>query len=248
MIPAVLSLFAAQRSIRTAAVTVTDLAAATAVAGAIRSQTVTVVHDDFRLVHGNTVYTMAKELDRKRQQLVGQKVTLEDQKIVAAAGLVTAQAELLQLMEVASVDQDALNTISVHQSSVRIGQIDSLVTAIDAFAIAIRTIPAGTGRSALAAAALHEQLHNGTGEFGHVLLVKQARTDLRLQHRVPPAPHHLRLNPPPSAHRTRHEQSRPDVEPSRSRHPTEHAKCQPIGLLCACPTIRIVLPRSRLRE
>ncbi len=180
-IPAVLSLFSTQRTVRTAPVTVTDLAAATAVAGTIRSATVTVVHDDFRLVHGNAVYTKATTLDEKRQQLVAQKITLEDRKSVDAARLTTAQAEVKQFTDVTPDDQGKLDvarknvehlTVAVHHSSLRIGRVESLVTAIDTFTTAIRMVPTGATRSALAAAALHEQLRSDTDGFGHVLLIK----------------------------------------------------------------------------
>jgi hypothetical protein len=151
------------------------------VAGAIRSETVTVIHDDFRLVHGNVVYTKATTLDGKRHELVAEKITLEDRKSVAAADLTTAQAKLTQVAEAKPDDQGKLEnarkeverlTVAVRHSSVRIGQIESLVTAIDAFTTAIRAIPAGATRSALAAAALHEQLREGEDRFGHVLLIK----------------------------------------------------------------------------
>jgi hypothetical protein len=180
-IPAVLSLFSTQRTVRTAPVTVTDLAAATAVAGAIRSATATVVvHDDFRLAHGNVVYAKATAVDGRRQQLVAQKITLADQKSVDAALLTIAQADLKHATETTPDDQGKITaardevkrlTVAVHHSSVRIGQIESLVTAIDTFTTAVRTVPAGAARSALAAAALHEQLR-GDNKFGHVLLIK----------------------------------------------------------------------------
>ena len=64
-------------------------------------------------------------------------------------------------------------------AAVRIGMIDSVVSAIDTFLVAIRAVPQGAKRNALASADLHELLHAAAGSddagaegFSHVLLVK----------------------------------------------------------------------------
>ena len=191
--PAVLSLFSAQRTVRTSAATVTDLAAAAAVAGALTAADgarLAVVHDDFRLTLTSTVRDNAAALTTKRQQLASRKILLEDGRSRAAADLATAQAELKRLEKLyADADTDARRaelepkvkaagddvadlTKANSEATVRLTMIESVTSAIDTFNTAIRAVPAAGGRSPIATAALYENLHTGADRFTHVLLVK----------------------------------------------------------------------------
>jgi hypothetical protein len=78
-VPQVLSLFSAQRTLSTAAVSASDLAAAAEVAGALRAQDgiPVVLHDDFRLVNDGPVYALAAEVSARRQQLIERRLTLD---------------------------------------------------------------------------------------------------------------------------------------------------------------------------
>jgi hypothetical protein len=99
-VPAVLSMFSSKRTLSSAAVTVGDLAATAAVAGALKQTTgnnVTIVHDDFRLVPGTGVYQSSGELNAERLKLVGVRLTLSDQKRQADTDLVTKKAEEKEL-------------------------------------------------------------------------------------------------------------------------------------------------------
>jgi hypothetical protein len=190
-IPAVLSLLSAQRTLSSAAVTATDLAAVAAVAGAMKTEATTVLHEDFRLVPGGGVYALAATVGEKRQLLVARKIVLADKKSALEAELATAKAELDALKKAAPPPSDqaqkveaALREIArvearlsqvearLSQVEVRAGMIDSLLTAADTFLSTIRAVPTGGRRSPLATAALHEQLHGGDRRCTHVLLVK----------------------------------------------------------------------------
>lgn len=182
-VPAVLSLFSAHRTLGSAAVTASDLAAAAAVAGAMTAHAATTVaHDDFRLVPGSGVYALTGTVGEKRQDLVAQKIALGDKKSAVIAELATAKAELEAAQETIPAPSGQPQQIEAAKRKIadvearlsvielRVGVIDSLLTAADAFIATVRTIPAGARRSPLATAALHEQLH--TGDYTHVLLVK----------------------------------------------------------------------------
>jgi hypothetical protein len=183
-LPPVMDLVTAHRTVSTAAATVDDLAAAAAVAGALpgaEKGAVTVVHDDFRLVPGGGVYEKITKVSTKRQELVASKIVLDDRKSTASADLATAQAELKELEKTSPGDAAGIETarknvreqsVAVQHATVRIGLIDSVIAAVDAFNTAIRTVPPNASRSALASAALHEQLHSDANRFTHVLLVK----------------------------------------------------------------------------
>lgn len=140
-VPATLSLLSAHRTVSTAAVTVSDLAAAAAVAGALTTDSTDVIHDTFRLVPTDSVFQKFKQLGKMRQLLVERKLKLEGQ-------------------------ENAAN------EKVRLGLIDGVITAIDTFSAAIRTVATNAKRSPLASAALYEQLHCEQNKFSHVLLIK----------------------------------------------------------------------------
>jgi hypothetical protein len=71
-VPQVLSLFSAQRTLSTSNLTASDLAAASAVAGALQEheKKPTIVHDDFRLVTDGGVYELATKVSEERQLLI----------------------------------------------------------------------------------------------------------------------------------------------------------------------------------
>jgi hypothetical protein len=160
-IPGVISLLSAHRKVSSKALTVENLAAAASTAGALRtkSRIATVVHDDFRLLPHGEVYARVVALTDERKELVACKLELEQHRSAVAG-----------------------HEKTISDANTRIGLIDAVVAAIDQFASALRTIPAGGTRSPLATAALREQLHstpaaNGKGKpidphFSHVLLVK----------------------------------------------------------------------------
>jgi hypothetical protein len=196
-IPAVLSLLSAHRTLSSAAVTASDLAAVAAVAGSMRSESTRVFHDDFRLVPGSGVYALAGSVAGKRQELVARKIALGDKKSDLSADLAAAKAELGAFEKATPPDQDEVLDAQkkvagvqaqLDEVEVRVGVVDSLLTAADSFITTIRAVPGGGGRSPLATAALHEQLHAGDGidtdgdtpadeehgenKYTHVLLVK----------------------------------------------------------------------------
>ena len=185
-VPAVLSLLSGHRTLSTTAVTPSDLAAAAAVAGAMKAEAsaTMVAHDDFRLVPGGGVYTLSGTVSLKRQQLVARKIGLGDMKNNLEAELATAKAELETVQKETPPPPDQAQRIEAAKRTIyglqrqlteielRAGLIDSLLTATDAFTSTIRAVPASGRRSPLASAALHEQLHEGTPGYTHVLLVK----------------------------------------------------------------------------
>ena len=75
--PQVLSLLSAKRTLSGAAATVSDLAAAAAVVGALtgkKGQGHSYVHDDFRLMRGTGVYASTSRVSAQRQELIGRKL------------------------------------------------------------------------------------------------------------------------------------------------------------------------------
>ena len=141
------------------------------------------------------MYQASKDLSTKRQRLIGQKLLLVDQKSQLDADLTSAKAkqklaekalanagknpspDLAKDLEAILKDIALLNRQAT-DAALRIGLTDSLVSSIDTFGAAIRIVPDGARRSAIATAALHEFLHkpqpaNGTTEqISHILLVK----------------------------------------------------------------------------
>jgi hypothetical protein len=193
-VPHILSLLSAERSLTTASVSVTDLAAATAVAGALEAKggdRVVVVHDDFRLIFPGRIQTASTLVATKRQELVARKIAITDRKGAIDAELAIAKAEEKDAENaLADADQKKPHpdldtsldnarkrvaglTRKSGAAAVRLGLVDGLIGSIDTFSAAIRVIPAGGRRSPLATAALYDQLHQGaTSQFTHVLLVK----------------------------------------------------------------------------
>jgi hypothetical protein len=201
-VPPVLSLLSARRTVTTALVSVTDLAAAAAVAGALKPAPPqgVVVHDDVRLLPEGMLRVNLAKLSDRRQKLTARKIALEDAEARSTAELGTSReaAKVLQL-RVDAADEATKPTLQaqlytalegvrqleaqVTGGDVRIGLIDSILAAIDAFTASLYTIGPNAERSPLALAAMREQLHVGTPVadqdqegpwFTHVLLVKGA--------------------------------------------------------------------------
>jgi hypothetical protein len=188
-VPGVLSLFSSHRTVTTTKMTIGNVAAAAAVAGALKGQveTGTVAHDQFRLVPTGDVRAKLDTLAERRRQLTARKVELDTARTSAASGqaqssdtIARLQAALAQAsgstaaieaqIEQARADrrrQDAAQAIA----ATLVGMVDAGIEAIDAFVTALRTVPQGARRSPLTAAALHEQIHQAGG-FTHVLLVQ----------------------------------------------------------------------------
>jgi len=196
-LPHVLSLLSAERSVTTGPITVTDLAAATAVAGALEGSLgnkIAVVHDDFRLAREGRPKTQSAELAAKRNELMVRKLVLSDQKTLSDAELVSAKDHLkdaekaladadktkphpdLEAAVNAARDEVKQRTIQSHNVTTRVSMVEALLSSIDAFTAAIRVVPTGGRRSPFATAVLLDQLHGGdsgaTPAFSHALLVK----------------------------------------------------------------------------
>jgi hypothetical protein len=114
-VPQVLSLLSAERSLVSSAVTVTDLAAAAAVSGALQvmhGDKVGVMHDDFRLMVPGMVYEKSDEVATKRQELIARKISLSESK---------AQLES-QLVEAKSQEQQAAKALTDAEESKSVSQ------------------------------------------------------------------------------------------------------------------------------
>jgi hypothetical protein len=168
-LPGVLSLLSSRRTVSTAATAAGDLAAAAAVAGALRERSpdVAVVHDDFRLIAAGGVYAKLADVSDRRQKLVAKKLDISAAKSEAEVGL--SEAKAAEPRDEAAV---AMWTKKVQDAAARLGLIDSVITAIDTFVSAIRAVPKDATRSLLTTAALRDALHEGMPFFTHVLLVK----------------------------------------------------------------------------
>jgi hypothetical protein len=175
---------------------VNDLAAAAAVAGAIKSHdkltSVDVFHDDFQLAYAGGVHAQVQDLAAKRQELNACKMALTDEKArldgdlttqkaaeqaiekeVQKAGSHASDAQKEQLKQARQKTADLNRRIA--NVTLRIGLVDSTITAIDQYVTGLRVIPAGGTRSPLTMAALHERLHQAVGQpsrYTHVLLIK----------------------------------------------------------------------------
>ena len=175
-VPDVLSLLAAHRTVSSAATTADDLAAQAVVMHEIRERKhhLALLHDDFRVVPRGVVYQKVSDLSSTRQQLVGRKLNLSDNKNAVDTQLEELENEAGRLEkrldeapndeklagELKHVQQEvAAKKAESASLGVRIGLIDSTTSAIDTFVSAIRVVPEGARRSALATAALHELLH-----------------------------------------------------------------------------------------
>jgi hypothetical protein len=186
-LPHLISLLSAERAVRTATVTLTDIAASAAVAGALRARTprLHVFHDDFRLVHDGRIYGGVSRLSASRRDLVARRILVSDEKTTAESKLPAAKDdearlakdvedaskspakapdELVQKLVRAKLLVGSL-TKGVADAAVRMATIESLISSIDAFNSAIRVVPTGGRRTPLSTAALHELLHGNAIEL-----------------------------------------------------------------------------------
>lgn len=196
-IPGVISLLSAHRKVSSRALTIENLAAAAATAGALQSEDriAAVVHDDFRLLPQGTVHARVAALAGERRELIARKLELDSEKAIATTDLAVEKATIgdLEQQLPGGTDRQTLQTqleqhrrtAAGHEQEIstagtRIALIDAVVAAIDEFSGALRIVPEG-GRSPLATAALREQLHatpsDGENDkpidpyFSHVVLV-----------------------------------------------------------------------------
>jgi hypothetical protein len=154
--PALVSLFAAKRTVTSSQITVSDLSAAAAAIGALRAQDdLGIVHDDVRLVPDQgKVQTFLSDFRDRRDELTEKKLKLEAQEAVALA---------------ATPDDKQRGT----ELQMRLGLVDSVAQTMDAFLASLTAIPQGATRSRLTQAILRQQLHEAAADrFTHVLLVK----------------------------------------------------------------------------
>jgi hypothetical protein len=202
-LPGLLSLFAAHRTVTSAAVSIDDLAAAAATAGAFTrlKDAGAVVHDDVRLLSTGGVHRRLATLSDRGQQLVGQRIALEAAVASAQARLELARAKVddaLKALEKTTADEEPAKRKALDQArealgpleqelsaaTVKLGLVQSVKSAIDAFITSLTAVGAGT-RSPLTLAAMRERLHDvedpaaaegdapaDDGRFTHVLLVK----------------------------------------------------------------------------
>ena len=147
-LPGVLSLLSRPRTVTTGTITVSDTAAAMAVAGKLKGNNDKrrVLHDRFRLPpEGGDVQSSIQLLHRLREQLAMRKVALS---------LVTPS------------DQQVLT----NDLAASLAILAKVIGSIDAYLESITTAPAGAARSPLATAILRQELHGTTPV--PVLLVK----------------------------------------------------------------------------
>jgi hypothetical protein len=200
-VPSLLSLFSAQRTLTTGATTVGDVAAAAAVAGALRGLTgaarIAVVFENLRLMPASAVMNASRDVSEQRQKLLVRKLQLEDDK-GRSTEQVAAERRRVASLEKAISDagknppdglglqrEEALKTIEgierkMVDMTLRLGLIDGLITSIDAFLAAIAKVPEGARRSPLAAAALHEHLRPAEIPSGTAAAVSTTSTHVLL--------------------------------------------------------------------
>jgi hypothetical protein len=195
VLPGILSLAQAHRTLSTSANTADSLAAAAAVAGGLAARKTRpggVFHDDIRLLPAKgIVQGKLTTLGEKRQELVDLKRTLEERKAAEAAQLAELKAEVEELSKQLGTakkaeredlepklkgkrDEATSHETEAGNCSVRVDLIDSTVTAIDKFTASMTETAAGATHSPFTAAILREQLHgsgDGEAQFTHVVLV-----------------------------------------------------------------------------
>lgn len=192
-VPGLLSLFSAHRTVTTASVTISDLAAAAATVGALRRLTDSggLIHDDLRLLRRGAVHGKVEALGAKQQELVGHKIALGADKARSSVELTDARAKVSELTAALVATPDNANELrpqlaeerkrlesleqKVDAATVKMGLIESVLSAINDFMASLTAVPEGGKRSPLALAAMREQLHEATAgdhPFTHVLLVK----------------------------------------------------------------------------
>lgn len=192
-IPGLISAFAPHRSVASRAIPGDDVAAVAEVAGALAIAGCTVQIDDFRLVPETEIVKEERALRENRDRLA--RFKLEQEQIKTQRDTVRAVAEerLAALLKTkdspptAGVPPALDATISevrkerdeaaaaTATATVNAETADTLVSAIDAFFVAMHTVPQGAKRSQFVSAALHETLRgvgSNASAYTGVLFVK----------------------------------------------------------------------------
>jgi hypothetical protein len=141
-IPSALSLLAAHRNITTHAINSDDTSAAAAVAGALVSKGVIVLHDQFRVLAEGEIHKIIKRIRQSKQDLIKMK---------------------FELSQVTDEDPDR---------NLRFELVSALITAIESYLTAISTASSDGKRSALTDAVLREVLHDPSVPRRFAILVK----------------------------------------------------------------------------
>ena len=174
--PHVLSLLSAQRTVTTGATAPGDLAISAAVAGALAGtlpDDVPVLHDSFRTVTDGPTLVALEAMNERRRLLAERRLALNKPAAKTRVNDLLDQiaAKLDAGKEKADVEEAGQESAKPDpELAAKLDAIDALAAQIDAFAIALRTIPAGATHSPLATAMLHDVI--ASGEISHALLVK----------------------------------------------------------------------------
>ncbi len=193
VVPPLISLFSAHRTVSSFSSTVDTTAAIAVVAGALTQHCSGVRLDDFRLVPDATVYQTEAGLRERRARLVTRKVELDrvraDAETTRASEQGRADALTMQLdkpaadvspedrarwerdREIARRSRD-LAAKALTESVVKVTVVDALMTAIDAFLVSLHAVPPGGKRAPIVLAALREQLHGADPVLPRVLFIK----------------------------------------------------------------------------
>jgi hypothetical protein len=215
-LPALVSLLSSRRAVSSFTSSPDDIAAVALVAGALATRGHKVRLDDFRLVPNARVFRLEKGLREQRSELIDRKVELEYERAEKETERNSAQGRIDELTrqlgrptaevtrpdqlrwrderEDARADRDRASE-GAKNATMALGLIDDLCVNIDAFLLALRTVPAGGKRSPIVLAALQEGLHptpqddstpseddsnasdgdvKSSGNFGKVLFVAAA--------------------------------------------------------------------------
>ncbi|HEY0165676.1 MAG TPA: hypothetical protein VGB75_01420 [Jatrophihabitans sp.] len=192
VLPGLLSMLAPRQTLSSRSIADDDTAAVAAISGALIDQCD--VHiDDFRLVPAAGLLERERYLRQRRNLLAQYKLSQDRVRIDGE----TRRAELAERLTALNKQKDASNgaptqgllaeiaevtaardsvTAEVSLASVTADTVNALVTAIDAFFIAIHTTAAGAKRSAFVSGALHEALRVAVDgkKFDAVVYVKSA--------------------------------------------------------------------------
>jgi hypothetical protein len=141
-IPSALSLLAAHRSITIHTINPDDTSAVIAVSGALASNGMTVMHDQFRVLAEGEIHRSLERVQTSKQDLIKRK---------------------LELSRAPDEDPDR---------ELRIELISALITAIDSYLTAISNASSTGERSALTNAILREVLHDASSARRFVVLIK----------------------------------------------------------------------------
>jgi len=191
VVPPVLSLLAARRTVASHAVTVDGTATKAAVAGALAERSRPARLDDFRLVPRGRLVEREQVVRERRGQLVGRKAGLEQDRVhhdllrSSEQGRIDQLTKLIdastdpggeavarwdQAREQARANRDRA-AAAAKDASVAVAGVDAVLSSIDAFLAAIHAVAAGESRSAMVRASLREQLRDPEGDLPEITRV-----------------------------------------------------------------------------